>query len=305
VERNEPIVTADIVARIKAQAGAAGADPALKVAGDINTPDGSGRAPIHLAVTVDMIKLLASHGGDINCRTTAGDTPLILAAQAGLLPVVEWLLTNPTVDVQARNSAGASALDAAASHPSCHVVIDAHILRCRVAELEKTVAAQQADLTQCKADGAGLTAELAALKTELAKVKEALASSNKKLGRSDTELKTVKKELETVKAQVVSLNTDLASAQAQVASTKAELEAVQAGRAEESLVAAQRSEDLSRQIVELQQTLSRMQSEAEQASLERKQAEAAQAHVLQQHDEVKVRPVSLFELGFVGADHIL
>jgi ankyrin repeat protein len=59
---------------------------------------------------VGLLKLLLSHGAEVNVRGPSGDTPLHHAIQHGVAEIVKGLL-DAGADPNARNDAGQSPLD--------------------------------------------------------------------------------------------------------------------------------------------------------------------------------------------------
>lgn len=93
---------------------------------DLNVADADGRMPLHWAATsdanLDMVAFLGGAGPlDINARDHSGWTPLMIAASAGALRVVQWLLAHDA-DVHAGNTKGITALHYASSKNHVDIV---------------------------------------------------------------------------------------------------------------------------------------------------------------------------------------
>jgi len=82
----------------------------------VNTLDGRGYAPLHLAYSVDAIRLLVSSGSDVNLKNYLGRTALHLLVDIGdvlgLKEALQVLLTLG-VDLGVRDNYGETALDIA------------------------------------------------------------------------------------------------------------------------------------------------------------------------------------------------
>lgn len=82
--------------------------------------------PIHLASrlgNVDILRSLVSHGTDINVRTSAGDTPLMVSARAGMVDALIELLTSGA-DIGLVNTQGKTAIEIANSSTFVPSIMD-------------------------------------------------------------------------------------------------------------------------------------------------------------------------------------
>ena len=80
---------------------------------DVNKLDFHNYSPLHYATVwgwVDIIERLISKGADPEAVDVVGDNCLTLACKNNYLPVVEWLVENTNLNVNARNAEGNTAL---------------------------------------------------------------------------------------------------------------------------------------------------------------------------------------------------
>lgn len=73
---------------------------------NINSRDIYGRSALHYAAAngnVQLVRILIEIGVNPNITNNAGETPLMKACQFIELGTIEYLLSNPKVDIHARN----------------------------------------------------------------------------------------------------------------------------------------------------------------------------------------------------------